>query len=92
MCSFLSTDTPKSFFSELLIIPLITQFVFGIALTHVQDLVLGRVELHGVPTGGSLKPLDGIPSLQHVNGTTRLSVISAEGVLDTTVHVTNKRC
>lgn len=35
MCSYLSPNTPKSFFSRLLIIPLITQFVFvfGIALT-----------------------------------------------------------
>lgn len=94
MCRFLPTNTPKSFFSGLPIIPLITQsvLVFGIALTQVQDLALGRIELHEVPTGYSLKPLDDIPSLQQVNCTTQLSVISAEDVLDTTVHVTDKRC
>jgi len=41
--------------------------VLGIALTQVQDLLLGLVELHDVGMGPPLKPvqvlLDGIPSL-----------------------------
>ncbi|KAK4819146.1 hypothetical protein QYF61_025826 [Mycteria americana] len=67
-------------------------FVLGIAPTHVQDLALGLVELHEVRTGPPLKPvkvpLDGIPSLQHVNCTTQLGVIGklAEGALNPTVH------
>ena len=71
-------------------------FVLGIALTHVQDLALGLVELHEVHMGPPLQPvqvpLDGIPSLQCVNHTTQLGVISrlAEGALNPTVHVTNK--
>ncbi|KAK4808830.1 hypothetical protein QYF61_001338 [Mycteria americana] len=69
-------------------------FVLGTAPTHVQDLALGLVELHEVRTGPPLKPvkvpLDGMPSLQHVDHTTQLGVIGklAEGAL--TVHVTNK--
>ncbi|KAK4831476.1 hypothetical protein QYF61_017724 [Mycteria americana] len=43
-------------------------FVLGIALTHVQDLALGLVELHEGHMGPRLKPvkvpLDGIPALQ----------------------------
>jgi len=39
-------------------------FVLGIALSHVQDLALGLVELHDVHKGPPLKPvkvpLDGI--------------------------------
>jgi len=70
--------------------------VFGIAPTHVQDLVLGLAELHAVHTGPPLQPvkvpLNGIPSLQSVNHTTQLGVIGklAEGALGPTVHVTNK--
>jgi len=70
--------------------------VFGIALTHAQDLALGLVELHEVHTGPPLQsvkvPLNGIPSLQRVNHTTQLGVVSrlAEGALSPTVHVTNK--
>lgn len=41
--------------------------MFGIALTHVQDLACGLAELHKICMGLSLKPasfpLDGIPSL-----------------------------
>ncbi|CAM9935932.1 unnamed protein product, partial [Bubo scandiacus] len=39
--------------------PLITQpvFVLGIALTHVQDLAVGLLELHEVCTGPPLKPV-----------------------------------
>ncbi|KAK4827794.1 hypothetical protein QYF61_021747 [Mycteria americana] len=71
-------------------------FVFGIAPTHVQDLALGLVELHEACTGPSLKPvkvpLDGIPSLQSIDCTTQLGVVSklAEGALNPTVHVTDK--
>ncbi|KAK4810558.1 hypothetical protein QYF61_004521 [Mycteria americana] len=71
-------------------------FVLGIAPTHVQALALGLVELHEVCTGPLLKPvevpLDGIPSLQCVDHTTRLGVICklAEGALNPTVHVANK--
>ncbi|KAK4818029.1 hypothetical protein QYF61_004153 [Mycteria americana] len=71
-------------------------FVLGIAPTHVQDLALGLVELHEVHTGPPLKsvkvPPDGIPSLQHVDRTTKLGVVSklAGGALNPTVHVADK--
>ncbi|KAK4810518.1 hypothetical protein QYF61_004481 [Mycteria americana] len=71
-------------------------FVLGIAPTSVQDLALGLVQLHEVHMGPSLKPvkvpLDGIPSLQRVDCTTQLGVVGklAEGVLNPTVHVTDK--
>ncbi|KAK4825967.1 hypothetical protein QYF61_003536 [Mycteria americana] len=71
-------------------------FVLGIALTHVQDLALGLVELHEVCPGPALKPvtvpLDGIPSLQHVDHTTQLAVVGnlAVGALTPTVHVANE--
>ena len=70
--------------------------VFGIALTHVQDLALGLVELHAVHAGPPLQPvqvpLNGIPSLQRVNHTTQLVVLGklAEGALSPTVHVADK--
>ncbi|GAB0176690.1 epithelial membrane protein 1 [Grus japonensis] len=70
--------------------------VLGIALTHVQDLALGLVELHEVSTDSPLKPvkvpLDGILSVQRVDHTTQLGVISklAEGALNPAVHVANK--
>ncbi|KAK4819077.1 hypothetical protein QYF61_025310 [Mycteria americana] len=65
-------------------------------LMQPRDLALGLVELHEVQTGPPLKsvkvPPDGIPSLQCVDCTTQLGVISklAEGALNPTVHVTNK--
>ncbi|KAK4828770.1 hypothetical protein QYF61_000795 [Mycteria americana] len=71
-------------------------FVLGIAWTQVQDPALGLVEPHEVHTGSPLKPvkvpLDGIPSLQHVECATQLGVVSkpAEGALNPTVHVTDK--
>ncbi|KAK4831900.1 hypothetical protein QYF61_020047 [Mycteria americana] len=71
-------------------------FVLGIAPTHVQDLAFGLVEPHEVCTGLFFKPvkvpLDDIASLQHVDRSTQLGVISklAEGALNPTVHVTNK--
>jgi len=70
--------------------------VFGIAPTPVQDLALGLVELHEVCPGPPLKPvqvtLDAIPSLQSVDRTTQVGVISklAEGALNPTVHIADK--
>ena len=70
--------------------------MFGIAPTHVQDLALGLVESHEVHASPSLMPvqvpLDGIPSLQCVDHTTRLGVIGklAEGVLNPIVCVADK--
>ncbi|GAB0188195.1 cAMP-dependent protein kinase inhibitor alpha [Grus japonensis] len=98
MLSFSSINTPKSFSSGLLSIHSSPSLYLipGVALTHVQDLALGLVELHAVHTGPPLKPvkipLDGIPCLQHVDRTTQLGVIGklAEGALDCTVHVTDK--
>ena len=54
------------------------------------------VELHEVCTGPTLKPvkvpLDGIPSLQNVDGTTQLGVVRrlAEGALNPTLQVAEK--
>ncbi|KAK4810921.1 hypothetical protein QYF61_013329 [Mycteria americana] len=70
--------------------------ILGIALTQVQALALGLVELHEVHMGPLLKPvqvpLDGIPSLQQINCTTQLGVIRklAEGALNPTVYVTDE--
>jgi len=67
-----------------------------IAPTQVQDVTLGLVETHEVRTEPPIQPvkvpLDGIPSLQCVDGTTQLGVTSklAEGALNPNVHVTNK--
>ncbi|KAK4822567.1 LOW QUALITY PROTEIN: hypothetical protein QYF61_016136 [Mycteria americana] len=73
--------------------PLIPQpvLILGVAPTQVQDLALGLIEPHEVHTGPLLQlvqvPLNGIPSLRHVNHTTQLGVICkfAEGVLDPTM-------
>ncbi|KAK4816042.1 hypothetical protein QYF61_011050 [Mycteria americana] len=65
----------------------------GVTLNQVQDLALGLVEPHKVHMGPLLElvqvPLDGNPSLRHVNCTTQLGVICklAEGALDPTVYV-----
>ena len=70
--------------------------MFGISLTFVQDLALGLVELHAVHTRPPVQPvkvpLNGIPSLQHINHTTQLGVVGrlAEGSLIPTVHVADK--
>ena len=62
--------------------------VLGIALTQIQDLALGLVELQEVHMGPPIKPvkvpLDGMPSLKRVNCTTELGVICklAEGALN----------
>lgn len=56
--------------------PLITQpvFVFGIALTQVQDLTTHLAEFHDVHASPSIKsvhvPLEDNPSLQHADHTT----------------------
>ncbi|KAK4821719.1 LOW QUALITY PROTEIN: hypothetical protein QYF61_000262 [Mycteria americana] len=90
MLSFSSTNTPKAALNPFSAQPV---FVLGIALTHVQDLALGLVDLHEVCMGPPLLvPLDGMPSLQHVDRTTQLGVIGKldEGALNPTVHVANK--
>ena len=62
----------------------------GVAPTHA----LGLVEPHEVHMGPLLElvqvPLDGVPSLRHVNRITQLGVICklAEGALNPTVYVT----
>ncbi|KAK4827094.1 hypothetical protein QYF61_014196 [Mycteria americana] len=67
--------------------------ILGADPTQVQDLVLGLAEPHEVHMGPLLQlvqvPLDGIPSLRHVNCTTQLGVVCklAEGALDPTVCV-----
>ncbi|PKU42315.1 rna-directed dna polymerase from mobile element jockey-like [Limosa lapponica baueri] len=78
--------------------PFCTQpvFVSGIAMSQVQDLALGLVELHEVHMGSLLKPvqvpLDGIPFFQRVDHATQLDIVSklAEGALNPTVNVANK--
>ena len=89
---------PQILFLRAALKPLSAQPValLGIALTQVQDLALGLVELHEVGMGSPLKPvqvpLDGIHFLLHVNCTTQLSVICklAEGAFNPTVHVVYK--
>lgn len=67
-----------------------------IALTHVQDLSLGLVEIHVFLTGPSLEPvkvlLDVIPFLHHVDCTSRPGVTYklVESALNPPVCVTNK--
>ena len=98
MLSFLYNQWPQVLLLRSAFNPFSAQpvFVLGITLTPVQDLALGLVELHEACMGPPLKPvkvpLDGIPSLQHVDRTTQLGVIGklAEGALNPTVHVANK--
>jgi len=60
---------------------------------QMRDLALVLIEPHELHTGSFLKlvqvPLDGIPSLRHVDRTTQLGVICklTEGALDSTVYV-----
>ena len=62
-------------------------------LTEMQDHALGLAEPHEVHVGPPLKPvkvpLDGIPSLWHINCTAQLGVVCrlAEGALSPTVRV-----
>ena len=93
-----STSTPKVFFSRAALNPFILWLVLvvGIALSQVQDLAFGFVELQGVHLGSLLKPVQlplcGIPSLWYVDCTSQLGVISklAEGALDSTVSATDE--
>ncbi|PKU43223.1 hypothetical protein llap_6461 [Limosa lapponica baueri] len=68
----------------------------GLSLTQVQDPPLCLIDLHKVHMGPLLKsvqvPLDGIPSLRHVNCTTQLGVVCklAEGAPSPTVDVTDE--
>jgi len=57
-------------------------FVLGIAPNHVQNLALGLAELHEVCMGPPLTSVK-VPSLQRVDCTTQLGVVSklAEGAL-----------
>ncbi|KAK4822574.1 hypothetical protein QYF61_017160 [Mycteria americana] len=70
--------------------------ILGVAPAQVQDLQLGLDEPHKVHMGPLLKlvqvPLNGIPSLRHVNHTTQLGVLCkfAEGALDPTVYVVDE--
>jgi len=94
MLSVSLANTPKSFSSGLLSIQPV--LVLGIAPICVQDLALGFVVLQEFHMGLPLKPvkvlLDGIPSLQCVDCTTQLGVVSkvAEGALNPTVLVASK--
>jgi len=98
MLSFLSTNSPKSFFAGLLSILSLPSLCLclGLPQHRVQDLALGFVELHEVCMGPPLKPgkvpLDGMLSLQHVDHTAQLGVIGkfAEGALNPTVHAADK--
>ncbi|KAK4825848.1 hypothetical protein QYF61_003099 [Mycteria americana] len=86
---------PQALLCRAALNPFIPQPVLipGVAPTQVQDLALGLVEPHEVHMGPLLQlvqvPLDGIPSLRHVNRTTQLGGVCklAEGALDPTVHV-----
>ena len=97
--SFPFTTTPQVLLRRAALNALMAQpvFVLGIASTHMQDLALGLVELQEVCAGPPLQPvqvpLDGIPSLQRVDRTTQLGVISklAEGAPDPTVRL-QQRC
>ncbi|KAK4832279.1 hypothetical protein QYF61_021678 [Mycteria americana] len=59
--------------------PPVCKLILGIVPTKVQGLALGLVELHDIRMGPLLKPvkvpLDGIPSLKHINCTTQIVVI-----------------
>jgi len=95
---FLINKHPKVLFLRAAPNPFSAQpvFVLGIAPTHAQAHALGSAGRHEVHTGPPLKPvklpLDGIPSLQSVDHTTQLGVISkiAEHALNPTIHVANK--
>lgn len=89
---------PQVLFRRGTLNPFIPQpvLISGAAPTQVQGPALGLVKPHDVHVGPPLKlvqvPLDGVPSLQHVNGTTQRVVINkfAQGAFDCTVHVINE--
>ncbi|PKU39142.1 hypothetical protein llap_10552 [Limosa lapponica baueri] len=95
MLSFSITNTPQDIFIRTALNPLFAQpvFVLGTAVTQLQDLALGPVELYEVCMGGPLKPVqvpvDDIPSFQCVDRSTQPGVISklAEGAVNLTIHV-----
>ena len=66
--------------------------MFRIAATHIQDLVFSLAELHVVHKISLPKPVQDIPSFEHVKSTIYLGVIQkiAEGALSPTAHATNK--
>ena len=70
--------------------------IVGVALTQMQDLALGLVELYKVLLGLLLEPirisLNGVLFLRHVDHTPQLGVICihAEGALNPTVSVTGE--
>ena len=78
---FLINQHPQVFLFRATLNTLINQtvFVLGITQTQVQDLAPGLTELYEVNTGPPLEPLkvplDGIPSLKHINCTIQLGVI-----------------
>lgn len=78
--SFSSTSTPSPPQGALSPFSTHPVFVLTAAQTQVQDLALGLVELHGVLTSLSLKPVrvpqDAIPSLQSASHTTQPGVTS----------------
>ncbi|PKU49265.1 solute carrier family 22 member 7- hypothetical protein [Limosa lapponica baueri] len=98
MLSFSSTSAPKSFFSGLLssLFPPNLYLCLGLPCPRWRTLHLAwltfvrfaQVHLSSL----SKVPLDGIPSLQHVDCATQLGVISklAESALYPTVRVSNK--
>lgn len=67
--------------------------MLGIAITQVQDLARGLIELHEVHKDAVLKPvkilLDGIPFLKQTNCNTQLGVLCklAKGALGPFAHV-----
>ncbi|PKU45342.1 hypothetical protein llap_4361 [Limosa lapponica baueri] len=69
-----------------------TVLVLGIAVTHVQHLILGLVELQEVCMGPPLKPVQSLWMASLPSSATQLGVVSklAEGALNPTVHVTGK--
>lgn len=81
MSSLPSTCIPMSFFGRTVLNPFILPLVMivGVTTTQMRDVALDFVEFHDVLLGLLLKPawvsLDGIPSLGHVDLTTRLSAI-----------------
>ena len=100
LCCMLALSTHTEFFihqhSQVLLLrdvlstsSFLSAFMFGIALTHMQELALGLAKLCEVHTGTPLQPdqvlLKDIPTFQRTDHITQLGVISrvAEGALRT---------
>jgi len=98
MLSFSSTSTPNSFFLGMLSIHSLPSLYLCLDFPRpmYRTLHLALLNFMRFTQGPPLKPvkvpLDGIPSLQHVNCSIQLAVVSklAEDALSPTVHVTNK--